>query len=49
MDRGPWQAIVHGVTKSQARLSDSHTHTHTHTQKTVEDSEAWHAAGHGVT
>ena len=22
MDRGAWQAIVHGVTKSQARLSD---------------------------
>ena len=24
---------VHGVTGSQARLSDSHTHTHTHTHK----------------
>ena len=22
MDRGAWQAIVHGVTKSQTRLSD---------------------------
>ena len=22
MDRGPWRAIVHGVTKSQTRLSD---------------------------
>ena len=22
MDRGPWQAIVHGVAKSQTRLSD---------------------------
>ena len=22
MDRGAWQATVHGVTKSQARLSD---------------------------
>ena len=27
MDRGAWQAIVHGVTKSQMWLS---THTHTH-------------------
>ena len=24
MDRGNWQAIVHGVTKSQTRLSDFH-------------------------
>ena len=41
MDRGAWQAIVHGVSKSQTRLKDSlslslslslsHTHTHTHT------------------
>ena len=22
MDRGPWQAIVHGAVKSQTRLSD---------------------------
>ena len=27
MDRGAWQAIVHGIVKSQARLS-KHTHTH---------------------
>jgi len=27
MDRGAWRAAVHGVTKSQTRLSDSHTHT----------------------
>ena len=27
MDRGILQAIVHGVTKSQTQLSDSHTHT----------------------
>ena len=25
MDRGPWQATVHGVAKSQTRLSDCHT------------------------
>ena len=29
MDRGAWQAIIHGITKSQTRLS-VHTHTHTH-------------------
>ena len=29
MDGGPWQAVVHGVAKSQRRLS-AHTHTHTH-------------------
>ena len=28
MDRGAWQAAVHGVTKSQTRLSNRvHTHT----------------------
>ena len=26
-DRGAWWATVHGVTKSQTRLSDSHFHT----------------------
>ena len=36
MDRGAWQATVHGITKSQTRLSThthprAHTHTHTHT------------------
>ena len=35
MDRGAWQATVHGITKSQTQLSDFHftlyTHTHTHT------------------
>ena len=25
MDRGAWQAVVHGVTKSQTQLSDSAT------------------------
>ena len=29
MDRGTWQAIVHGVAKNWTWLSDSHTHTHT--------------------
>ena len=27
MDRGAWQAIVHGVTKSQTRLSNFHFHS----------------------
>ena len=31
MDREIWQAVVHGVSKSQTRLSDFHTHTHTQT------------------
>ena len=30
MDRGLWQATVHGVAKSQTQLN-THTHTHTHT------------------
>ena len=37
MNRAAWQAMVHGVVKSQMRLSvcmhaRTHTHTHTHTQ-----------------
>ena len=31
-DREAWRAAVHGVAKSQTRLS-AHTHTHTHTQR----------------
>ena len=31
MNTGAWKAIVHGVAKSQTRLSNTHTHTHTHT------------------
>ena len=27
MDRGAWQAIVHGVTQSQTRVTNTHTHT----------------------
>ena len=38
MDRGAWWATVHGVEKSQTRLSMcvracTHTHTHTHTRR----------------
>ena len=28
MDRGAWQAIVHGVKKSWTQLGDKHTHIH---------------------
>ena len=28
MNRGAWQAIVHGVAKSQTQLSDFHSHSH---------------------
>ena len=30
MNRGAWQATVHGVAKSETQLGDSYTHTHTH-------------------
>ena len=32
MDRGAWWATVHGVTKSQTRLSDEHFHFQTNTE-----------------
>ena len=32
-DRGTWWAEVHGVTRSQTRLSNTATHTHTDTSK----------------
>ena len=32
MNRGAWQTIVHGVTKSWTQLSYYYTHTHTHTK-----------------
>ena len=35
MDIGAWRATVHGVTKSQARLSTYHTDTHTHTKQLI--------------
>ena len=34
MDRGPWLATIHGVTKSQTWLS-LHTHKHTHAKLTL--------------
>ena len=30
MDRGPWQATVHKVTKSWTQLKQLNTHTRTH-------------------
>ena len=46
MDRGAWQATVHGITQSQTQWSNrvhahararahTHTHTHTHTHETL--------------
>ena len=36
MNRGAWQATVHGVAKSQTRLS-THTRTYTHTYMCIPD------------
>ena len=30
MDRGTWQATIHGAAKSQTQLSNIHSHTHSH-------------------
>ena len=30
MDRGAWQATIHGVTKESNTTVTKHTHTHTH-------------------
>ena len=52
MERGAWQATVHGVAESDMTES-THTQTHTHTfelgmQMMVRDREAGCAAVHGV-
>ena len=44
MDRGAWQATVHGVENSWTQLNDSHTHTHTHTH-TLRVGLAWWLSG----
>ena len=36
MDGGAWSATVHGVSKSQTRLSDSHIQTHEHNLESLE-------------
>ena len=42
MDRGAWQATVHGVTKNWTRLSmHAHTHTHTHTHYALTVDKNW--------
>ena len=35
MDRGAWQAMVHGVTKSQTRLKRLSTHSQSGTRKNI--------------
>ena len=45
MDRGAWQATVHGVTKSQTQLH-SFTHSLTHTHFTYGETEAQRGSGH---
>ena len=44
--RGAWQATVHGVTKSCARLM-MHTQTHTDTQPSPEDEKLQLISQHG--
>ena len=38
MDRGAWQATVHGVAKSQMSMH-AHTHSHRHTHNSLQKSE----------
>ena len=47
MDRGAWQAAVHGVTKSwTCECACTHTHTHTYTQLlSIQDSSVAHSSG----
>ena len=33
MDRGTWQATVHGFANDQVTNTDTHAHTHTHIQR----------------
>ena len=48
MDRGAQQDTVHGVAKSQTRLStqDTHTHTHTHTHSFLYLFPLWFITGY---
>ena len=41
MDKGAWKAIIHGVTKSQTWLKNSHTHTHTYILSHIISSSYW--------
>ena len=35
MDRGTWQATVHGIPQSQTRLKRLGTHAHCHSHKSI--------------
>ena len=43
MDRGAWQAAVHGITKSP---TDTHTDGHTHTPPGAKDQKNGHTHTH---
>ena len=44
MERGAWQAVVHGVGESDRTEQDTHTHTHTHTQTHTQTQTHTHTA-----
>ena len=49
MDRGAWQATVHGVTKSQTQLSDFYFHFQSYLGSSVSKEPAWTAGDPGST
>ena len=49
MDGGAWWAAVHGVARSQTRLSDFTLFFHFHALENPSDGRAWWAAVYGVT
>jgi len=49
MDGGAWWAAVHGVARSQTRLSDFTLFFHFHALENPSDGGAWWAAVYGAT